>query len=308
MNRLGHVRRVTLFVLLLLVAAAPAWAEYCKSQGSPRIPKGEIGTYAAAAFFSTTEIMASEAKHLPWGRPDCSRILFHVAYVLCYDVDRKVALWASYRLEAADVVDAQRVNAFRTDPRLPIDQTPSCDDYGGSGFDRGHTVRRSDMNRSLTAIVNTFFLTNMTPQRPNVNQGTWARLEDWVRAWAKFSGWVHVISGSVFDDDDDQRPDDPADAQLSQGSSGAAVPSHYYKVIIRETTPGQVEAITLLIPNAANVPGRGAADTTKDNYLRQRIRAIAEVRRRSGLDLLPASPFDKQTLEQAVANDLWPRN
>ena len=101
MNRLGHVRRVTLFVLLLLVAAAPAWAEYCKSQGSPRIPKSEIGPYDAAAFLSTTEIMASEAKHLPWGRPDCSRILFHVEYVLCYDVDRKVALWASYRLEAA---------------------------------------------------------------------------------------------------------------------------------------------------------------------------------------------------------------
>ena len=308
MNQLGHVRRVTLFVLLLLVAAAPAWAEYCKSQGSPRIPKSEIGTYDAAAFLSTTEIMASEAKHLPWGRPACSRVLFHVEYVLCYDVDRKVALWASYRLKAADVVDAQRVNAFRTDPRLPIDQNPSCDDYAGSGFDRGHTVPRSDMNRSLTAMVNTFFLTNMTPQRPNVNQGTWARLEDWVRAWAKLSGWVHVISGSVFDDDDDQQPDDSAVAQLSQGSSGVGVPFHYYKVIIRETTPGQVEAITLLIPNAANVPGRGAQDTTKDNYLRQRIRTIAEVRRRTGLDLLPTPPFDKQTLEQAVASDLWPRN
>ena len=49
MNRLGHVRRVTLFVLLLLVAAAPAWAEYCKSQGSPRIPKSEIGPYGALA-------------------------------------------------------------------------------------------------------------------------------------------------------------------------------------------------------------------------------------------------------------------
>jgi len=308
MNQLGHVRRVALFVLLLLVAAAPAWAEYCKSQGSPRIPKSEIGTYDAAAFLSTTEIMASEAKHLPWGRPACSRVLFHVEYVLCYDVDRKVALWASYRLEAADVVDAQRVNAFRTDPRLPIDQNPSCDDYAGSGFDRGHTVPRSDMNRSLTAMVNTFFLTNMTPQRPNVNQGTWARLEDWVRAWAKLSGWVHVISGSVFDDDDDQQPDDPANAQLSQGSSGVGVPSHYYKIIIRETTPGQVKAITLLIPNAANVPGRGAQDITKDNYLRQRIRTIAEVRRRTGLDLLPTPPFDKQTLEQAVASDLWPRN
>ena len=216
MSQLRSLRRVTLLVLLLVVAAGPGWAEYCKSQGSPRIPKSQIGPYDAAALLSTTQIIDSEAKHLPWGRPACSRILFHIEYVLCYDVDRKVALWASYRLEAADVVDANRVNAFRTDPRLPTDQNASCDDYAGSGFDRGHMVPRSDMNRSLVAMVNTFFLTNMTPQRPNVNQGTWARLEDWVRAWAKFLGWVHVISGSVFDDNDDQRPDDPADAQLSQ--------------------------------------------------------------------------------------------
>src|SRR2546427_9655918 len=108
MNQLVHVRRVALFVLLLLVAAAPAWAEYCKSQGSPRIPKSEIGTYDAAAFLSTTEIEASEATHLPWNRPDCSRILLHVEYVLCYDVDRKVALLASYRLELSYVLASSR--------------------------------------------------------------------------------------------------------------------------------------------------------------------------------------------------------
>ena|SRR5438046_8251027 len=90
-----------LLVLVILIAlAGTAWAEYCKSQGSPRIPKSEIGPYDAASFLTTSEIIDSEARHLPWGRPDCPRILFHREYVLCYDVDRKVAIWASYRLEA----------------------------------------------------------------------------------------------------------------------------------------------------------------------------------------------------------------
>ena len=71
----------------------------------------------------------------------------------------------------------------------------------------------------------------------------------------------------------------------------------------------QFEAITLLIPNQpTGVPGRMASDVTKDNYLRTRIRPIAEIRQRTGLDLLPVPPFDKATLEQAVASDLWPRN
>src|SRR5437879_10881669 len=111
MRQLRSLRRVTLLVLLLVVAAGPGWAEYCKSQGSPRIPKSQIGPYDAAAFLSTTEIIASEAKHLPWGRPNCPRMLFHIEYVLCYDVDRKEALWATYRVESADVVAADRVNA-----------------------------------------------------------------------------------------------------------------------------------------------------------------------------------------------------
>ena len=33
-----------------------------------------------------------------------------------------------------------------------------------------------------------------------------------------------------------------------------------------------------------------------------------EIRQRTGLDLIPAPPFNKTTLEQAVASDLWPRN
>jgi DNA/RNA endonuclease G (NUC1) len=304
----SHVRSLATITLLLL-AAGTAWAEYCQSQGSPRLPKSQIGPFDAAAFLTTSEIIDSEARHLPWGRPDCPQLLFHAEYVLCYDIERKAALWASYRLEVADVVAADRVNAFRTDPRLPIEQNPSCDDYRGSGFDRGHMVPRADMNRSVVALVNTFFLTNMTPQHPNVNQGAWARLEDWARAWATVSGGVHIISGSVFDDDDDEVPDAAMDARLSQGATGVAVPSHYYKIVIRETAPGQFEAIALLIPNQpTGVPGPAASNVTQDDFLRVRIRSIAETRRRTGLDLLPAPPFDKATLEEAVASDLWPRN
>lgn len=211
-----------------------------------------------------------------------SRLLFHKEYALCYDVDRKVAAWASYRLERKDIKDAQRWNAFRSDPRLPIDQNPSCDDYAGSGFDRGHLVPRSDMNRLKTAVVNSFFLTNMNPQFPSVNQGVWERLERLVRAWAKTSGWVHVISGSVFDRDDDRNPDSLANMQPSKPGSSVGVASHFFKIIIRETASGTLETITLLIPNRSNVPGRSASDASKDAFLRQRIVNAGEVRQRTG--------------------------
>src|SRR2546425_679963 len=95
--------------------------------------------------------------------------------------------------------------------------------------------------------------------------------------------FVRVFEAARFEN---QQPDDPANAKLSQGSSGAGVPSHYYKIIIRGASAGQVEAIALLIPNTTNVPGRNAQDTTKYNYFRNRIRTITEIRQRTGLDLI----------------------
>jgi endonuclease G len=261
------------------------------------------------AFLSVDEIIASEVKHLPWGAPaDCAHLLFHKEYVLCYDFDRKGPSWASYRLERRDVKEGQRWNAFRSDPRLPEDRNPACADYQGSGFDRGHLVPRADMNRLKTAVVNSFFLTNMGPQFPNMNQGVWERLERLVRAWAKASGWVHVISGSVYDHDNNRQPD--ALAQIPRTPSGrVAVPSHFFKLVIREPSPGTLEAITVLVPNLSNVPGRNSTDATKDAFLRQRIISAQEIRQRTGRDHLPMLPADrKEQLEAAVASDLWPVN
>jgi hypothetical protein len=65
---LGYVLAVIIIVGLF---AGPAWAEYCKSQGSPRLPKSQIGPFDAAAFLGMAEIIASDQRHLPFGRPDC---------------------------------------------------------------------------------------------------------------------------------------------------------------------------------------------------------------------------------------------
>src|SRR5437762_11548788 len=65
------------------------------------------------------------------------------------------------------------------------------------GLRPGYMVPRSDMNRSLTAIVNTFFLTNMTPQHPNVNQGAWARLEDWVAGGYRYHFFLSTAASAL---------------------------------------------------------------------------------------------------------------
>jgi DNA/RNA endonuclease G (NUC1) len=112
----------------------------------------------------------------------------------------------------------------------------------------------------------------------------------------------------VYDHDNNRQPD--ALAQIPRTPSGrVAVPSHFFKLIIREPSPGTLEAITLLVPNLANVPGRTSSDENRDAFLRQRIVSAGEIKQRTGRDHLPALPAgQKAQFEAAVASDLWPVN
>ena len=100
MSQLRSLRRVTLLVLLLVVAAGPGWAEYCKSQGSPRIPKSQIGPYDAAALLSTTQIIDSSAVE------DSAELAGGFQGAMGWD-PREMDGWMFYRLRPT------RIQAFR---------------------------------------------------------------------------------------------------------------------------------------------------------------------------------------------------
>ena len=51
-----------------------------------------------------------------------------------------------------------------------------------SGHDRGHMVPSADMRWSLDALKATYLYSNISPQRPELNRGAWADLEDWMSA------------------------------------------------------------------------------------------------------------------------------
>jgi endonuclease G len=136
-----------------------------------------------------------------------------------------------------DLVKATRLDAFRTDPRLTDTESAHCADYAGSGYDRGHIVPRDDMNRTPAVQANTFFLSNMTPQTPNLNQGMWRWLEELVRTYVTTYGRVYIISGGIFTSD------------RTVPSGQVAVLSHFYKVLIRQPDTGDPILLALVLPN-----------------------------------------------------------
>ena len=54
--------------------------------------------------------------HLPCGQPACPRLLPQREYILCHTPVNRAVLWVAYRLRAEDVLSAQRIDTFRTEP------------------------------------------------------------------------------------------------------------------------------------------------------------------------------------------------
>ena len=311
--------------LALLLASSSFAAHQVQHCGSGGVPKATLSKFDHDVLIQSAEaLQTAEAKHLPFGFPTCPLRLINAFYIDCYDVERRVPLWGAYRLEGAEIRAAEQQNAprkesFRTDPRLQPEQSATCEDFSkhrkkATGGDpkknfqaRGHTVPDADFRSSQRGQAYTYYLSNMTPQWQSFNGGIWARLEKNTRDWAKKFGSVQVISGAIFDKDGDGRPDAPGDADRMQPTKRVAVPTHYFRVLLRQDGT-QLVAIALLLPHwkTGRPPG---PKKPPDQVLADHLVSIKDIRERVGVDLLPnLAPDTKAQLESAVASELWPRN
>jgi len=110
-------------------------------------------------------------------------------------------------------VRVPRKNAFRADPDAIKSPTPA--DYTNTGFDRGHMVPAANSS-TPEQMSETFFMTNMTPQYPNVNRIAWRKLEASVRKM----DFMWVVTGAHY-----------GDRSLVIGENKVSVPTVLYKVV-----------------------------------------------------------------------------
>lgn len=170
---------------------------------------------------------------LPLG-PHTDSIIHHQNYSLGYDEQTEQAEWVMYEFTPKEANNrrVKRKNNFRPDPAV---QSGSAElaDYKRSGFDRGHLAPAADMTFSKQAMSESFFMSNMSPQRPGFNRGVWKNLEAQVRTWAR-DEVIIIITGAVL-----------SGGQYI-GSNSVLVPEAYYKIIY---APQRQIMIGFLIPN-----------------------------------------------------------
>uniref|UniRef100_A0A8C6U9F9 Endonuclease n=1 Tax=Neogobius melanostomus TaxID=47308 RepID=A0A8C6U9F9_9GOBI len=194
---------------------------------------------------------ASSVALMKYGFPSLSNIKTRQSYVAAYDPRTRLPVWVLERLDSASISGQsdRRKAEFREDPSVHEFHRATNADFKGSGFDRGHMAAAANHKWSQSAMDDTFLLSNITPQNPDLNQHMWNRLEQMCRSLTKQYRGVFVCTGPLF------LPQRQTDGRLYVsyqvlGKNHVAVPTHFFKVVILELSDGQgVELRSYVMPN-----------------------------------------------------------
>ncbi|MDF1791696.1 MAG: DNA/RNA non-specific endonuclease [Thalassobaculaceae bacterium] len=154
-----------------------------------------------------------------------NQVIVRAAYTLSNNPITKFADWIAYSVHA-DNFGPSRTRSWKADPDLPETATLEPDDYRGANAalktDRGHQAPLASF-AGLETWATTNYLSNITPQASDLNQGPWVALETAVRDLAKTTGGaVHVITGPLYE---------RAMTPLPGADEPHVVPSGYFKIV-----------------------------------------------------------------------------
>ncbi|OSY87403.1 endonuclease [Tenacibaculum holothuriorum] len=165
------------------------------------------------------------------------QVIKHNAYTLSYNEKHEQAEWVAYSLDKKDIVYTNRERPFFIrDPKV---KSKSADwrNYKRSGYDRGHLCPAGDRKYSKKDFDETFYTSNISPQRHNFNAGIWNRLEQKTRYWAKKYNHLYVVTGGILSSN-----------LNSIGKEKVSIPNYFYKILLDYTEP-EIKAIAFLLPH-----------------------------------------------------------
>ena len=247
-----------------------------KEEPSPIKPsRSKTKTFKVPA---NAEIPKLQAK-----RPE--QVIRHEGYTVSYNSDYKIANWVAYELtpEEAKSKKTERSNKFVPDPMVK-GATATNEDYTRTGYDRGHLAPAGDMKWSAKAMRESFYLSNICPQKPALNRGIWKDLEELSRMWANDYGALLIATGPVMTDD-----------MKRMGKNRIGVPEAFYKVICY-VSGDKYKAIGFIFENR----------DYKNTSLKSMAIPVDSVEKVTGIDFFPAVPDEQEkVMEARIDWDSW---
>ena len=237
-----------------------------------------IGKLRVAFFVSTLMQPAAHAsdfhivhclKGCPTGTGETNDLVVREVYALSSNDTTKFDDWVAYRVSKETIGSSNSLKrTWKADPVLESMETLEPDDFSCANdmykYDRGHQAPLA----SFAGTVywrSTNYLSNITPQIEDLNQGPWKKLESAVRHAAYHVDQLYVLTGTLYDGT--QMP------RLPKSDEDHQVPTGYWKVI--SNARGRMTAFVF-----------DQASSRKSDYCSFRV-AVMDVERRSGLNLFP---------------------
>ena len=221
-------------------------------------------------------------------------------YSFYFSAAHYLSYWVAYPLNSSLMGGSgMRDKNFYFDPLLPNSmQADLTFSYRGN-YDRGHQLPARDRSASVASNTQTFYATNMTPQRSQFNQKIWQRLEARVQSWASSinpsTDTLYVVTGCTVKGST-QSTTDCAGKKMT-------IPTAYYKAILRYTLSSGYSACAIWLDHETD-PLRTADERD--------MMSIAALEEKLGIDLfvnLPAKVGDAKAAEieaKAPTVNTWP--
>ncbi|MET1254348.1 DNA/RNA non-specific endonuclease [Aliikangiella maris] len=206
------------------------------------------------------------------------QIINRPIYTLQNNATTKFADWTAYQVTQVTIDGPSRSRTWRSDPSISASKTLEPADYNdahaGINTDRGHQVPLASF--SNTAYWSqTNYLSNITPQSSNLNQGAWVDLEVAVRDLARTGQDVYVVTGPLYEWYFNELP---------RADEYHRIPSGYFKVVITVNN-GWVEASAFIMEqNLSRYANFCSREVTVD-----------EVEQRAELNIMPSLPGYKES-------------
>ena len=226
-------------------------------------------------------------------------LIEHAGMVLGFDCEYKMASWVFHVL-TPDVSSGtiSRSNDFRLDDKSSCGSAREADyflrketsdgtfEFDGFGFDRGHLAPSADFRWSANALSESYYYSNMTPQRPEFNRESWASLEGLLRTIVdQEKKQLFVITGPILH---------AGLPVIERSVNKLKIPEYHYKLVV----------------DASAENPRGMAFVMPNKKCEERFSAyvisIDSLERLTGIDFFPEMNTELETkIEQASDYTAW---
>lgn len=244
----------------------------------------------------TSEYPEIHCKHFfygyPAGAPSTNDMIIRDAYALSSNDETKFADWVAYRLDKEIITgDVETKRNWKADPWLSADETLEPGDYKGASkslhIDRGHQAPLASF-KGTKYWADTNYLSNITPQKSELNQGPWRKLEGRARKLAKAGNTVYVMTGPLYEQ---------TMRALPKSDEPHRVPSGYWKMILIQSgkTAKSIKSAGFIF----------SQDTPRNVNLTEHLCTINDIEQRSGLDFLRELPDEMEEKLESNRFEAW---